>query len=213
MTKNVIIIPKGRLANADAEKRNKELARKLLNGEKVKIGKKGSVTGKDEDATITAPPGILALNQWYENMPNLLEDEIEAMERAFPDFDLQKLEDGRLAWTGSLNIGVLGDNEWEVAAIYQNNHPTQTMGSSIHVHLIQPDIESIIEDLGWAPQHLLRSDDGLYLCTARADDTSVGTVTTTAASTLAWAVKWLMAFELVLTGDLSQEKFNQHNGI
>ena len=30
---------------------------------------------------------------------------------------------------------------------------------------------------------------------------------------MAWAVKWLLAFELVLTGDLSQAKFNEHGGI
>ena len=37
-----------------------------------------------------------------------------------------------------------------------------------------------------------------------------GKETTSAASVIAWAVKWLMSFELVLTGDLSQEQFNTH---
>jgi hypothetical protein len=68
--------------------------------------------------------------------------------------------------------------------------------------------------MGWAPTHLLRdSDNQLYLCTAEADDIKVGKKVTSAASVVGWAVKWLLAFELVLTGDLPKEKFNEHGGI
>ena len=36
---------------------------------------------------------------------------------------------------------------------------------------------------------------------------------TTAVQTLTWAVKWLTALELVMTGDLSKELFNKSEGI
>ena len=134
-----------------------------------------------------------------------------AMNHAFPGFALDKLDDGRLAWVGSLNIGILGDNEWHIMAVYNNNHPEQVMGSSVRVYLIQPDIDELIKDLGWKPFHLLPdSNNQYYLCTAEAGNIKTGKETTSAASVIAWAVKWLMAFELVLTGDLSQEQFNTH---
>ncbi|MDR2774711.1 MAG: hypothetical protein LBC19_08225 [Tannerella sp.] len=207
-------IPNGRLASeTDEKKKRQELARKLLNGEKVKVGTRGNVTENRGEANISTPPGKLAFNQWYDNDPQLLEDEIEAMQKAFPDFELIKLDDGRLAWLGELNIGIVGNNKWQVSAIYQNNHPQSVMGSSVHIHLLEPTIEDLIEDLGWRPTHLLRGDDGLYLCTAEASNINIGEIQTSAASVMAWAVKWLMAFELVLMGDLSKEKFNEHGGI
>jgi len=220
-----IKIPKGKLASDNNESEsensnnnqrpsNAKLAEMLRKGQPVKISQKGNVKGNDgEESNIKIPKGKLALQQWYDNDPELLEGEKKAMEKAFPYFNLFKLPDGRLAWQGELQIGVLGDNKWEVAAVYNNNHPEARMGSSVKVFLMNPSIDDLIANTGWRPTHLLNSEDGVYLCTANAEDIRTGNLVTTAASVLAWAVKWLMAFELVLTGDLTQEEFNRHNGI
>lgn len=208
-----IVIPKGKLAADDdiLKAKREELKKKLLEGKKVTIAPDGNVTKDDKDSTIVIPKGKLALTQWYERDPELLMAEKSAMNHAFPGFALDKLDDGRLAWVGSLNIGILGGNEWHIMAVYNNNHPQQVMGSSVRVYLIQPDIDELIEDLGWRPMHLLQdSNRQLYLCTAEAGNIKTGSETTSAASVIAWAVKWLMSFELVLTGDLTQEQFNTH---
>lgn len=208
-----IVIPKGKLAADDdiLKKKREELKKKLLEGKKVTIAPDGNVTKGDDSSSIVIPKGKLAVAQWYEKDPGLLMAEKAAMNNAFPGFTLDKLDDGRLAWVGSLNIGILGDNEWHIMAVYNNNHPQQVMGSSVRVYLIQPDIDELIKDLGWRPLHLLMdSNNQLYLCTAEAGNIKTGKETTSAASVIAWAVKWLMSFELVLTGDLSQEQFNTH---
>lgn len=208
-----IVIPKGKLAADDdiLKKKREELKKKLLEGKKVTIAPDGNVTKGDDSSSIVIPKGKLAVAQWYEKDPGLLMAEKAAMNHAFPGFTLDKLDDGRLAWVGSLNIGILGDNEWHIMAVYNNNHPQQVMGSSVRVYLIQPDIDELIKDLGWRPLHLLMdSNNQLYLCTAEASNIKTGKETTSAASVIAWAVKWLMSFELVLTGDLSQEQFNTH---
>ena len=52
-----------------------------------------------------------------------------------------------------------------------------------------------------------------YLCTNGADNVKVGSVVTTAATVLSWAVRWFMSYELVLTGELTKEQFCQHGVI
>jgi hypothetical protein len=212
-----IKIPAVYLADDDAalKAKREELKKKLLEGKKIPISPTGSVTkNTNSGGGISIPAGKLAINQWYEKDPGLLAAEKAAMAHAFPHFELEKLDDGRMAWTGSLNVGVMGDNSWYIMAVYNNNHPQQVMGSSVRIYLVEPDIQELIQGLGWQPTHLLRdSNNQLYLCTAEAGNIKTGKEVTSAASVIAWAVKWLMAFELVLTGDLSQEKFNQHGGI
>ena len=87
------------------------------------------------------------LLQWYECEPQLLEAEKEAMHKLFPDFILDKLSDGRLFWSGSLNIGVLGDNKWHIMAVYNNNHPQQVMAGSVKVYVVEPDMKELMEEL------------------------------------------------------------------
>ncbi|GAP73151.1 hypothetical protein SAMD00024442_63_5 [Candidatus Symbiothrix dinenymphae] len=211
-----ITIPAGKLADDDEALRRKreELKRKLLEGRSIPISSRGNVTSSTGQG-ISIPPGKLALDQWYEKDPGLLAAEKAAMARAFPHFQLEKLADNRLAWVGELNIGIIGTtSSWHIMAVYNNNHPQQVMGSSVRIYLVDPDIQEVINGLGWRPYHLLKdSNNQLYLCTAEAGDIKTGNKVTSAASVIAWAVKWLMAFELVWTGDLPKEKFNEHSGI
>ncbi len=219
---STVIIPPGKLANDDSslkdarERIRRQIIKdKLVNKETIYVNSRGGAEiNPNNQTSLKIPGGVLAVSQWYEKDPGLLMAEKAAMNHAFPHFTLDKLDDGRLAWVGSLNIGIIGNNQWHIMAVYNNNHPEQVMGSSVRVYLVEPDIDELIKDLGWRPLHLLMdSNRQLYLCTAEAGNIKTGKETTSAASVIAWAVKWLMAFELVLTGDLSQEDFNTHGVI
>lgn len=216
-----INIPAGKLAgnypvpdDALARAKREALREKLLNGGRVVLRQNGSAMGGNcAESSISIPAGKLAVTQWYEHDPDLLEAEKMVMHHAFPNFELGKLEDGRLYWVGTLNVGVYESKfgtpmEYHIMALYQNNHPHQQMGSSVRVYPIFPDVQELIDKCGFWPHHLLRDSDGqLYLCTNNAEDQKTGMDITTAASVLGWACKWFSAYELVLTGDLSQDDF------
>lgn len=200
--------PKGKLAGEDAgAKRRREMREALLKGKKVTLG-------NDQ----TAPEGKLAA-QWYERDPQLLNNEKMSMARFYPGFSLETLEDGRLCWVGALNVGMYESKfgtprEYHVMAVYDNNHPNQRMGSSVRVYPMLPDVDELIEECGFFPHHLLRDESGnIYLCTNEAGDQQVGQTTTTAAAVLGWAQKWLIAYELVLTGEMPVAEFNRPGGI
>lgn len=217
-----ICIPKGKLAENDEILRAKReaLKKKLLEGGRIVLNGDGNVTNENSDSTtICIPKGKLAAEQWYEKDPELLEMEKLAMNQFFPGFSLDKLDDGRLYWIGTLSPGIYETKfheklSYTVMAVYNNNHPQQIMGSSVRVYPVLPDVDDLIERCGFRPYHLLRdSNNNLYLCTNEADNVQVGSTTTSAASVLAWAVRWLMSYELVLTGDLSKEDFCTHGRI
>ncbi len=219
---STISIPKGKLAADDAmlKAKREALKKKLLEGGKITLKQDGGVTDGSgaKDSTISIPKGKLAA-QWYETNPMLLEAEKAAMAKCFPHFTLDKLDDGRLYWMGELTPGIYETKfgqrmTYTVMAVYNNNHPEQVMGSSVRIYPVLPDVDDLIHKAGFRPYHLLSdSSNNLYLCTNEADNVETGNTVTTAASVLAWAVKWLMSYELVLTGDLPKEKFNQHGGV
>lgn len=215
---NPLTIQPGILAseNDAASKIRQELAKKMRDGKPIQIGGTNEDLPNQGGNPLTIQPGKLAVQQWYDREPWRLQGEKEGMARFFPRFKLYKMNDGRLYWHGKIHIGILQNGwDWEVAAIYNNNHPAPTMGGSVHVVLLTPDINTVINALGWTPHHLLNDPvDGYYLCTTRAEDMSYGTTyETTAVQTLTWAMKWLSALELVLSGEMSKETFNKPNGI
>lgn len=212
-------IPAGRMAAEDAAARKRrELRERLEKGETVKVAKGGAAMTQDGEATVEVGKGKLAA-QWYEADPTLLTMEKIAMERNFPQFRLDRLDDGRLCWIGMLSPGVYESKfgkrrEYTLMAVYDNNHPNQLMGSSVKVYPVMPDVDEMMEFAGFSPAHLLTDEVGnIYLCTNEAGDQKVGVNTTTAASVLGWASKWLIAYELVLTGDMPLADFNRHGGI
>lgn len=215
-----VAVGKGKLAGEEdaAARKRRELRERLSKGETVKIAKGGNAMSQDGEATVAVGKGKLAA-QWYEINPTLLTMEKIAMARNFPQFTLEKLNDGRLCWVGVLEPGIyeskFGEKrQYHVMAVYDNNHPNQKMGSSVKVYPVMPDVDELMEFCGFRPFHLLQDEVGnMYLCTNEAGDQKVGVTTTTAASVLGWASKWLIAFELVLTGDLPLADFNRHGGI
>lgn len=212
-------VGKGKLAGEDAAARKRrELRERLANGKTVNIAPGGKAMADSREATVAVGKGKLAA-YWYEANPTLLTLEKFAMAHNFPQFTLDKLDDGRLCWVGVLEPGIYESKfgqkrQYHVMAVYDNNHPQQLMGSSVKVYPLMPDIDELIESAGFRPFHLLEDEVGnLYLCTNEAEDQKVGQTKTTAASVLGWASKWLIAFELVLTGDLPLADFNRHGGI
>ncbi|MCM1449485.1 MAG: hypothetical protein NC082_04030 [Clostridiales bacterium] len=215
---------RGKLAGEDAASRMKaqqraRIAKALREGDIVPLAKGGDAMDKDPNAVkISTARGKLAA-QWYELDPNLLIMEKLAMARNFPQFKIDKLDDGRLCWLGILEPGIYESKfgkkrQYYVMAVYDNNHPNQKMGSSVKVYPLMPDVDELIEFCGFRPFHLLTDEVGNhYLCTNEAGDQLVGATKTTAAVVLGWASKWLMAYELVLTGDLTLAEFNHHGGI
>lgn len=151
---------------------------------------------------------------WYENDPELFKAEVAAMKKYFPTFKLMKLKDGRLYWRGSVNP--VGDMNWDLMVIYDNNHPytdnVNQYGGSIDVFPITPKLYDMQKALGdVAIPHVYWKNnykDG-YICTVRANEFKAGpTQSSSAASCLSWACKWIAVFELWINGDIPFEEFD-----
>ena len=213
-----IHIPQGNLSTQDDEAaaaRRRELRRKLMEGQEVKVTPNGNLKAAGDSQNeegIVVPEGKLASFYWYEREKNLLKMEKKAMGRYFPQFQMDKLPDRRLYWYGQLSTDLRPKGRWFLQAIYDNNHPhNNTYGGSVKVYAVEPDLEDLQNRLGESIPHLLRDSGGnVYMCTARKEDVASGDMVTTAASSLSWAAKWIAAFEMWMAGDLSTRQFAGH---
>lgn len=225
-----IVVPPGRLAApTNDDEALKEARRKmreaLLRGESVVVREGGQLaqpSGRQADQptvqqpAIVVPPGKLAASMyWYENDPELYQLEVQAMTRRespFRTFQLRKETDGRLSWLGQVSPGLLkgGKRTYTLHAVYDHNHPhNSSFGGSVKVYVLDPDLDDLSQRL--KIPHLLRDSTGsVYLCTARHEDFKAGKVTTSAASALAWAVKWISLFELYLSDEVTYDQFAGH---
>ena len=150
---------------------------------------------------------------WYENDKQLFQAEVLAMRKFYPSFKLMKLPDGRLYWRGKVNP--LGDTVWDLMVIYDNGHPhTQPgqYGGSIDVYTVSPNLSALQKQLGSTPiPHIYYKNGGeeAYICTVRPNEFQAsGNRSSTAASCIAWACKWICVFELWLNGDIPFEEFD-----
>ena len=145
---------------------------------------------------------------WYERDPELFNSEKLAMRTYFPNFVLDKLDDGRLCWVGTLNPRGKDGGTWTLMVVYDHNHPhNNTYGGSLRVYSVQPDLNELYKAAGSLP-HVLRDSNGdLYMCTARKEDIDSGARTTSAAKALGWAAKWIFAVEGWLAGEIGDEVF------
>ena len=217
---NTINVPEGILAVDAAAEERKKLREALLRGDgEVKITQNGDAKPVSEvrpgdGNTINVPEGKLAASMyWYENDPELFREEVAAMNKQFPQFELRKLSDGRLSWIGTVRPTTVRKNAaWMLQLVYDNNHPSNNnWGGSVRVYVIDPDLEAMNRKLGGIP-HVLHDPSGnLHLCTARKEDVKTGrNLSTSAVSSLAWAIKWICVFELWLAGDVTTNEFREH---
>lgn len=147
-----------------------------------------------------------SLIYWYERDPDLLEAEEEAMRSLYPEFQLEKLEDGKFCWIGQLNPRGADGGLWTLQAVYQHHHPDGDQGGSVRVYSIEPDLDELYEELGNLP-HVLRDDAGhFYMSILRREDVDLreGSIFS-AAKYIGRAVGWIWWFEGWLNGEADED--------
>ena len=203
-------------AEDSASKKRKEIAEKLKKGQKVNVTEEGTLIDpnspegqeqKRDGKELKIPDGKLASFHWYERKPELFQAEKQAMRESFPHFRLDKLDDGRYCWIGTLKPCGDDDITWTLMAVYDHDHPNNnTYGGSVKIYSVDPDLQRLQSDLGQSLPHVLRDGAGnLYMCTARQEDVDAGKVITSASSALRWAVKWTFVVTCWMNGDVGDE--------
>lgn len=160
---------------------------------------------------------------WYEDDPDLLDAEKMAMAKFFPSFKLYKLDDGsgRLYWRGKVQPTGKGGKVWDMMLIYKNEHPkSEGFGGSIQILPVKPRLKDIADQLPpiyneeGKPMlplpHIYRGNFGrneeYFICTADPKYFKASqTHSTSAASSLSWACKWIILCEMWLNGEVSDE--------
>ena len=205
--------------------RRRALAEALRSGDDVVVTPSGEVEFKEEaeahgHTAIQVPDGKLASGfYWYQNDPDLLDAEKMAMAKFFPAFKLYQLEDGsgRLYWRGKVQPTGKGGGVWDLMLIYKNTHPSAEegeFGGSVQILPIKPRLKDIADQLpkdpgkglGLGLPHIYRSNFGrneeYFICTADPKHFKAGQArSTSAASALAWACKWIILCEMWLNGE------------
>ena len=177
------------------------------------------------------PKTVVSANQWYEKNPDLLTAEKAAMY----DFQGKKarfciLKDGRACWMVHCQPSIAGRDKrycraYDIALIYDNDHPQARYGSSVKAYLLNPTVDQLQDIVnrtsGVSPKnipHLLRDGNGeLYLCSADTRDVSTSLDSkggiTSAATSLRFALRWINIFELGLIDPVTWGKFQRHGEI
>lgn len=205
--------PKFKKVDDAAAKHRRKIADLLRGNQEVKVVSTGELMTPEDAQYISGPKFqvdkcmLSAPFYWYERDRELFEAEVEAM-KLFPNFQLEKLDDDRLCWIGNLNPNGKSGGTWTIQAVYDHNHPhNNTYGGSVKVYSIRPDLNELYDAAGELP-HILRDEDGfLYMCTARPEDVLVGKESTSAATHIGHAAKWIKLVEDWLEGIIGDEIF------
>lgn len=187
----------------------------LLSKEKAKVLKKKLMgnTMLSGASLVKSFADIADADYWYNQDKGLLKIEVNAMSKLFPQFKLTNLKDGRLAWLGDVHLGAEKKKTFSLLVAYDNDFPTnKNWNGLIRVYIVSPDLSDFKDGYGHGIPHTLKDNDGsLYLCTAKKDEVGIGRARTSAASTLAWAIKWLNILELYMSGEVSYEEFMKYS--
>jgi hypothetical protein len=170
---------------------------------------------------------------WYQRDPELYQLEVQAMQKFFPSFQINQLEDGsgRLYWRGKVQPAGVGGMVWDLMLIYKNDHPQtgeNMYGGSVQILPINPRLKDIADNMmpllmesyrtyenvsargfGLGLPHIYRENFGrneeYFICTADPKYFKTGQVSTSAASALSWACKWIILCELWINGEVSDD--------
>ena len=140
------------------------------------------------------------------------------------------LKDGRACWMDHCQPSIAGRDKrycraYDIALIYDNDHPQARYGSSVKAYLLNPTVDQLQDIVnrtsGVTPKnipHLLRDEKGeLYLCSADKNDVSTSVDSkgglTSAATSLRFALRWINIFELGLIDPVTWGKFQRHGEI
>jgi hypothetical protein len=123
-------------------------------------------------------------SSWYESNPARLLLEKQAMATRFPKFTLRKLDDGRLAWLGTVETN--RSSRYEIVVVYPHNFPREVP----LVFPIEPPIK-VWDEKQFRQRH--QYPDG-HLCLYYPSDRSFDS-NATAATVVAVAAAWFFAYE------------------
>ncbi len=172
---------------------------------------------------------------WYQSDPQLYQMEVAAMRKFFPSFTIDQLQDGsgRLYWRGKVQPTGEGGMVWDIMLLYKNTHPkvlsTSEYGGTVQILPLSPRLKDIADRMmplvmetygtydnavahgfGLGLPHIYRDNFGrqeeYFICTAdpkyfKGDKTQ----STSAASALSWACKWIILCEMWLNGEISDD--------
>lgn len=171
---------------------------------------------------------------WYQSDPVLYQAEVMAMNRQFPQFQIAQLQDGsgRLYWRGKVQPCGASGYVWDLMLIYKNEHPRaleHEYGGSVQILPVSPRLKDLSDQImpslmkrygtyenmcahgfGLGLPHIYRDNFGrneeYFICTADPKYVKTGKeLSTSAASSLAWACKWIYLFEGWINGDIGDE--------
>ena len=171
---------------------------------------------------------------WYQSDPDLYRAEVQAMNKFFPSFTIHQLPDGsgRLYWRGKVQPAGPDGMVWDLMLIYKNDHPhagASEYGGSIQILPVQPRLKDIATRMmpileetygsyencvrhgfGLGLPHIYRDNFGrneeYFICTADPKYFKTGmTRSTSAASSLSWACKWILLCEMWMNGEISDD--------
>lgn len=181
----------------------------------------------------------MAAYYWYQQDPGLYKAEVAAMQNFFPQFKIGQLPDGtgRLYWRGKVKP-LPGGMEWDIMLIYKNNHPhagNNEYGGSVQILPISPRLKTIASNMmplmqkkygtyqecarrgfGLGLPHIYRDNFGrneeYFICTADPKYFKTGqTRSTSAATALSWACKWIMLCEMWINGEIDDDVASEGN--
>lgn len=172
---------------------------------------------------------------WYQSDPQLYQAEVAAMQKFFPSFTIHQLPDGsgRLYWRGKVQPTGAGGMVWDIMLIYKNTHPhvgsAHEYGGTVQILPLSPRLRDLGEKMmplimqtygtyenaaahgfGLGLPHVYHEqfgrNDEYFICTAdpkyfKGDFTQ----STSAASALSWACKWIILCEMWLNGEISDD--------
>ena len=226
----------------NSEERGTDLAdnnqisyREMLESDKpVVINNDGTldweVMSDDINKPSSVPKIIVSARQWYQDNPKLLMLEREAMRKFQGDrakFGIRK-KDGKAYWDIKCRPIIPGKKlsecrTYTIRMLYDSDHPKKRYGTSVRAYLKKPTIEQLQDIVNKSRNvspkripHLIKDEENnLFLCSADtanvSDDYNSGV--TSAATSLRYALRWIIIFELGLMDPETWNLFQQHGKI
>lgn len=141
---------------------------------------------------------MMLMELWYEKDSDLLKKEYNEMNKVFPNYRMNKLPDGRICWVGKMNCL---QNIYNLVVVYESNYPAwNTTERPLRVfvycdHLTNTILNyDIITGLAYS---YVENRGEIHI---------PFTIHTTSA--IAHAIKWCQAYDLLTSGELTLEEFN-----
>ena len=184
-----------------------------------------TTSGGRESKKGVVPKSVLSAPQWYETKKELFEAEVMAMYEFKPEARYFFTQDGRMYWHVRCSPKVAGRRTrmYDIALIYDSDHPQVRYGSSVKAYLLRPSIHELQQIVNRIPSvspkvipHTLTDSNGeRYLCSSDVRDVSdsLGRGVTSAATSLRFALRWINIFELGLMDPKVWGKFQRHGEI